>query len=97
MIPVPRDPQRRRIYGADHVRWVRFLLRLRESGMGIRRIREYVDLLEEGVDPDGTRRLAMLTEHRDQVRERIARLEEHLAVLDKKVQAGCRPNDEPPA
>ena len=95
MIPVGRDARGRRVYGADHVRWVRFLRRLREGGMGIERNREYVGLTSGDADPDGSRRLAILTAHRDEVRTRVRRLQEHLAILDQKVEAGCRPSDSP--
>jgi DNA-binding transcriptional MerR regulator len=97
MIPVERNTRGRRVYTADHVRWVRFLVRLREGGMGIKRIREYVDLLSHDADPEGTKRLAILVAHRDQVRDRVERLQEHLAILDKKVEAGCRPADPQPS
>ncbi len=92
MIPVPRDDVGRRVYEADHLRWVSFLLRLREGGMGIARIREYVELIRSGRDPDGVRRREMLRTHRDEVRRRVRRLMKHLQVLDRKVANGCGPD-----
>ena len=97
LIPVERSARGRRVYSGDHVRWVRFLLRLRDGGMGIKRIREYVALLPDGADADGTARLAILTAHRDEVRARVRRLQEHLEVLDRKIAAGCLPTDHTPA
>lgn len=92
MLDVPRDHRGHRAYTDDHERWVRFLVRLRESGMGITTIREYADLTRGAGDPDGSKRLAILRQHRDDVRERLSKLEEHLAVLDGKVAAGCGPS-----
>ena len=95
MISVPRDDAGRRRYGEDHLRWVAFLLRLREGGMGIARIREYVDLLQSDADATAIRRREILRVHRQEVRGRIDRLEEHLRVLDRKVGRGCAPEPAP--
>lgn len=92
MLEVPRDARGHRCYSEHHERWVAFLIRLRESGMGIARIRRYAEWTQGDDDPDGTRRLAMLREHRDEVRERLRRLQENLAILDRKVAAGCGPS-----
>ncbi len=92
MISVPRDAGGRRVYSEDHVRWVSFLLRLREGGMGIAQIRQYVDLLRSGTDRDGAQRREMLRAHRAEVRSMVDRLTEHLEVLDRKVAKGCAPN-----
>ena len=97
MLDVPRDRHGHRAYTEDHVRWVTFLTRLRESGMGIARIRDYADLTRGPGDPDGSRRLEMLRRHRDQLRSRVARLNEHLEILDRKVEAGCGPLTNPPS
>lgn len=91
MITVPRDAGGRRVYSADHVRWMNFLLRLREGGMGIAQIREYARLTRTGADPDGSRRREILRTHRDQVKEMAHRLALHLEVLDRKVGDGCAP------
>ena len=103
MLAVPRDVRGHRCYTERHERWVAFLVRLRESGMGIAQIRRYAELTQGDDDPDGTERLAMLREHRDELRERMGRLNEHLEVLDRKVAAGCGPliveseREEPPS
>jgi DNA-binding transcriptional MerR regulator len=97
MIPVPRDARGRRAYDEEHVRWVSFLLRLREGGMGIAQVRQYAELLRSGHDPDGVRRQEILRAHRDEVRSRVRRLTEHLEVLDRKLADGCAPGDTTPA
>lgn len=91
MLEVPRDARGHRRYTERHEKWVAFLIRLRETGMGIAQIRRYAELTQGDEDPDGTRRWAMLREHRDELRERVGRLHEHLEVLDRKVAAGCGP------
>lgn len=96
MITVPRDGAGRRVYDADHVRWVDFLLRLRDGGMGIAQIREYARLTRTDADPDGSRRREILKAHRDQVRETARRLTLHLEVLDRKIGDGCAPDPPTP-
>ena len=91
MIPVERDSARRRLYTEAHLKWVRFLLNLRESGMRIAQIREYVRLVQSDSPSDQQRRLAMLSQHRDEVEVRINRLTKHLAVIERKVATGCEP------
>ena len=96
MIPVPRDRLGCRAYTSDHTRWVSFLLRLREGGMGIAQLRRYAELTRSNTDPDGAQRTALLSAHRDQLRERVRRLTQHLEVLDRKIAAGCRVDDPSP-
>ncbi|MDX1395570.1 MAG: MerR family transcriptional regulator [Gemmatimonadota bacterium] len=92
MIDVPRDDRGRRAYGDEHVRWVAFLRRLRDAGMGISQIREYAELVRADGAASRSRRLEILRAHRDEVRDRLARLSEHLEVLDRKVADGCAPD-----
>lgn len=93
MLDVPRDARGHRAYTEEHVRWVRFLTRLRDGGMGIAQIREYAELTRGAEDDDGSRRRQILRRHRDEVRRRVARLEEHLEILDRKVSDGCGPDE----
>ena len=95
MIPVPRDRAGRRVYDEDHVRWVSFLLRLREGGMGIAQVRTYATLTQSGSDAARDQRLALLEAHRDEFRNRISRLAAHLEVLERKVASGCAPDHIP--
>ena len=92
MIPVPRDAAGRRVYHEEHVRWVSFLLRLREGGMGIAQVRKYAALTQSAADAARHQRQTLLKAHRDEVRDRISRLTQHLEVLERKVASGCAPD-----
>ena len=92
MIPVDRDAAGRRVYGEEHVQWVLFLLRLREGGMRIAQLRRYAALTQATTDTASGQRLALLREHRDEVRNRIRRLTRHLEVLERKLASGCTPD-----
>jgi len=52
--PVERAPSSHRRYTEAEIRWVTLLTRLRATGMPIRRIREYADLVREGAGAPGT-------------------------------------------
>lgn len=85
MMAVSRDGGGRRRYDDRHVRWVRFLMRLREAGMPIVEIRRYVDLLRQG---EGTlpQRIDLLSSHRRTLQAKIYRLQEHLQVIETKLE-----------
>ncbi|MFT0848269.1 MerR family transcriptional regulator [Actinomycetaceae bacterium L2_0104] len=82
--PVDRNSGNQRRYSAADVEWVKFLLRLKETGMPIARMREYAELRARG--PITTReRLRMLEEHRVGLREQIDRLHTHEKALASKI------------
>jgi DNA-binding transcriptional MerR regulator len=82
--PARADSGHRR-YGAGDVAWAVFITRLRSTGMPIRRIREYVDLFQEGprTEPE---RLALLEQHRDEVRARLTEVSRNLEQIEKKIE-----------
>ena len=89
LVRVDRDASGRRRYDAAAVRRLVFLTRMRTSGMPIRDLRRYIELVEAGRDtvPE---RLALLTEHREGLRSRIDELRLALAATDYKIAAYTR-------
>ena len=89
LVRVERAPSGRRRYDAASVRRLVFLTRMRTSGMPIRDLRRYIELVEAGRDtvPE---RLALLTEHRDGLQARIDELQLALAATDYKIAAYTR-------
>ena len=82
--PVARNSGNQRRYSAADVEWVTFLLRLRDTGMPIRQMREYAALRERG--PVSTEpRLRLLEAHQAGLREQIATLRAHEKALAKKL------------
>jgi DNA-binding transcriptional MerR regulator len=73
-----------RLYSPRDVEWIIFLTRLRATGMPIRRMRKYADLLRAGPGTDAAR-LALLEEHRDSVRRRLNEIEANLALIEIKI------------
>ena len=82
--PVERAPSSHRRYTEDEIRWVTLLTRMRSTGMPIRRIRAYADLVRagEGNEPE---RLALLEAHRDAVLEKLDEMRSNLAAVDYKI------------
>jgi DNA-binding transcriptional MerR regulator len=82
--PPRRDSAGRRAYSDEDLAWLRFLTKLRLTGMPIKSMREYAALRRHGAASAG-RRKAILVEQRRSVAERIAELQACLDVLDRKI------------
>lgn len=84
LVEVHRDAAGYRLYDADTMRRMVFLTRMRLSGMAIRDLTHYVELVDRG-DDTVPERLEMLLEHRDTVRRQIAELTLSLAATEYKI------------
>lgn len=84
LIEVARDGLDHRRYDDAAVRRIVFLTRMRLSGMPMRDLQRYVELVDGGEDtvPE---RLDMLIEHRDTVRRRIRELQLSLVATEYKI------------
>lgn len=86
LLRVSRDGVGRRDYAEGDVAWVRFLRRLKETGMPLGDIRRYSVLRYAG-DATMPERLEMLRAHREYVLEQRRRWDGYLNNLDEKI--GC--------
>lgn len=85
LIPgVARDSGRRRVYGELHISWLDLMDRLRRTGMSIAEMREYTELVKQGSGTLGKRQ-ALLSAHREQVKNMIAEWQQALALLNSKI------------
>ncbi|RLK47520.1 MerR family transcriptional regulator [Microbacterium telephonicum] len=84
LTPVERASSSHRRYTDADISWVRFLTRLRSTGMPIAVIRRYTDLVRRG-DATVAERRALLSAHRDVVRARLADVTASLAAIDHKI------------
>jgi DNA-binding transcriptional MerR regulator len=82
--PVERAPSSHRRYTEAEIRWVTLLTKLRSTGMPIRRIREYADLVRAG-EGNETERLALLQAHREAVLEQLESMQRNLEAIDTKI------------
>jgi DNA-binding transcriptional MerR regulator len=83
--PVGRNGSGHRDYSADDLAWIDVLTKLRRTGMPIRRMREYAELVWAG-DATAAERLAIFEAHRDEVRARIDELDECLRFIEHKIE-----------
>jgi DNA-binding transcriptional MerR regulator len=81
---VGRASSSHRRYTDDEIRWVVLLTKMRSTGMPIRRIREYADLVRAG-DGNEAERLALLEAHREAVLEQLEAMRRNLDAIDHKI------------
>jgi DNA-binding transcriptional MerR regulator len=82
--PVARASSGHRRYDQRDLDWLDFLTKLRMTGMPVREIRRYTELVWAG-DHTEPERLAMLTAHREQVRAQLDDMQRCLERIDFKV------------
>ena len=82
--PVPRSGSGHRQYAERDVAWIRLITKLRSTGMPIRDVRRYADLVRAG-DGNEAERLELLRAHRRTVLARLAEVQDHLGAIDYKI------------
>lgn len=82
--PVPRDASGHRRYEITDLRWIELVTRLRSTGMPIRDVRRYAELVSagEGNEPE---RLALLQAHREEVLRQLSEVTAHLGAIEYKI------------
>lgn len=84
LIRVHRDTAGRRCYEESDIEWIKFIKRLKDTGMLLKDIESYSRLRYAGVEtmPE---RLSMLQKHREYVLEQQVKWKEYLDNLDNKI------------
>ena len=82
--PINREENTRRIYTADDVGWIDFLLKLRATGMSIKDMQRYAELQRQG-DETLPERVEMLKSLRDKVKNHIEEMNGHLKLIHYKI------------
>ncbi|MCW2815624.1 MAG: MerR family transcriptional regulator [Nocardioides sp.] len=82
--PVERAASGHRRYGPHDLRWIELVARLRSTGMAIRDVRRYADLVRAGAGNEAER-LELLREHRRTVLAQLAEVQGHLGAIDYKI------------
>lgn len=85
LIHVERDFGNRRIYSDKDIEWVKFLQRLKNTGMSLKEMKRYSDLRYEG-DSTISERLEILQKHQIYVAEQRRLWEEYYENLNDKIQ-----------
>jgi len=85
LIPhVTRNAGNQRRYQQSDVEWIRFLLRLRQTGMPIAAMRAYAGLREQG-ESTVAARMALLSDHQQRLRDQLRVLRAHHRALEHKI------------
>lgn len=84
LIRVSRDTAGRRCYEQSDIEWVKFIQRLKDTGMLLRDIEKYSQLRYEG-ERTMPERLSMLEKHRLYVLEQQKKWQAYLNNLDDKI------------
>lgn len=84
LIRVKRDNNGRRCFEKSDIEWVKFIKRLKDTGMLLKDIEEYSQLRYEGTSTM-KQRLSILQNHRAYVLEQQEKWDEYLNNLDSKI------------
>jgi DNA-binding transcriptional MerR regulator len=82
--PVDRTAGGRRRYRALDLKWIVICTKLRATGMPIRGIHRYAELVAAGPGNE-KERLALLESHRADVLAKLAEIQENLQIIDHKI------------
>jgi DNA-binding transcriptional MerR regulator len=84
LAPISRNGSGHRRYAHEDLERIRFLTKLRATGMPIRQVRRYAELINRGDDTE-EKRLKLLEAHRESVRTHLEETAAHLELIDRKI------------
>ena len=84
LLRVGRDHNGRRDYEESDIAWIKFIRRLKETGMLIKEIKRYAQLRYRG-ETTMPERLDMLQKHRKYILKQLKKWNEYLQNLDDKI------------
>jgi DNA-binding transcriptional MerR regulator len=85
LAPIERNGSGHRRFTPEDVQWIVVVTKLRATGMPIRRVREYAELVRDG-DGNERERLALLEAHRQDVLRRLNDVQRNLELVDYKIR-----------
>lgn len=83
--PVRRSASGHRAYDEADLAWISLISRLRATGMPIREVKRYADLVRAGAGNEAER-LGLLRDHRERVLRQLDEVRDHLSAIDHKVE-----------
>jgi DNA-binding transcriptional MerR regulator len=85
LAPIQRASNGHRRYSLEDITWLEFLVRLRETGMSIQKVRAFADLVRQRPN-EVDERLVLLEEHRARVKKNLEELTHHLQIIEMKIE-----------
>jgi DNA-binding transcriptional MerR regulator len=89
MLGVGRADSGHRRYSERDLGWIELITKLRATGMPIREVRRYAELVRAG-DGNEDERLALLRAHRERVLTQLDMITAHLGAIDIKISYYAR-------
>jgi DNA-binding transcriptional MerR regulator len=80
---IERGPDGRRRFSEGDLGWLDVIARLRETGMPVREMQRYAELVRDGAG--FAERIAIFTQHREHVRAQLRAQQRCLELLDQKI------------
>lgn len=84
MLGIDRSGSGHRRYSEHDLSWIELITKLRATGMPIRDVRRYAELVRAG-DGNEEERLTLLRAHRERVRAQLDAMEGYLHAIDTKI------------
>lgn len=81
---INRDKNGRRIYDDSELEWLQLVIALKDTGMALEQIKEYLTMAYQG-DETLEERRKILLEHRQSVEEKLSLTLNHLEKINKKI------------
>lgn len=85
LAPVERSKSGIRCYSEDNLEWLGLVCCLKNTGMSLKQIKEFVDLSAKGKHTL-KKRCDMLIEHKKSVEDQIQQMQEHLEKVSWKIE-----------
>jgi DNA-binding transcriptional MerR regulator len=82
--PVDRASSGHRRYSVEDIGWIEFLKKMRVTGMPIREMKLYADLMWQGDHTAGARR-RLLERHRERLQARLQEINDCLSCIEWKI------------
>ncbi|EOL45927.1 MerR family transcriptional regulator [Enterococcus caccae] len=79
-----RDDHNYRVYGEEELEWAIFVIKLKNTGISLKEIKQYADLRKIG-DSTITARKNLLLKHRIKILSEYEKVKNHLELLDDKL------------
>ncbi|CAH0292255.1 MerR family transcriptional regulator [Peribacillus sp. Bi134] len=83
--PVKRDKNGVRDLDDEDIRWIEFSRHMREAGVSIEALIEYIELFKNGDDANIPARVGILCDERDEMQKRINLMQSALDRLNYKI------------
>ena len=80
----PKRKGKNRVYSVEDRLWVEFLMHMKDTGMSLQDMKQYVVLRKQD-NPSLEELISILVTHRNKINEQILNYQQNLDLLDKKI------------